>query len=190
MYRERCRPKYTTAELKDIYCRHWEMQHDWEDHRRRIDVTRVVAQDLLCTYDIYSAADLSCGDGLWAREFPHLEWQLGDFAPGYQQRGPIEQTIYQISPVDLFFLCETIEHLDDPDFVVKEIRKKTKYLILSTPKSYQWDENPEHYWAWDDEAIGMILGDAGFRREIYKEANAWGDHTRVNGYAFQIWGCV
>ncbi len=191
MYRERCRPKYSPRELKDIYIKPWEMHPDWADHRARIDVTRTVAQDLLSTYsDIYTAADLSCGDGLWAKEFPHLRWKLGDFAPGYEYRGPIERTIKEVPKVDLFFLCETIEHLDDPDGVVREIRDKTKYLILSTPKSFQWDQNPEHYWAWDDQAIGQILGEAGFRGEFYREANAWGDWGRVNGYAFQIWGCV
>ena len=190
MYRERCRPKYQENELKDIYRSSWAMHSDWLDHVKRIEVTRTVAQDMLSMAGATTAADLSCGDAFWAREFPTLYWHLGDYAPGYPYRGPIEKTIYEIPHVDVFFLCETVEHLDDPDSVLKLIREKADYLVLSTPNSFQWDENPEHYWAWDKEAMGLMLGDAGWQRREYREANAWDDWTRVNGYCFQIWGCA
>jgi hypothetical protein len=165
------------------------MQPDWQDHVRRIQVTRTVAQDILCRGGISTAADLSCGDGHWAKEFPTLQWYLGDYSPGYEFRGPIEKTIYEIPDVDVFFLCETIEHLDDPESVLKLIRQKASHLVLSTPNSFQWDGNPEHYWAWDKEAMGMMLGDAGWQKLEYREANPWDDPLRVNGYCFQIWGC-
>lgn len=187
MYRERCRPKYTATELKRIYEHPWGMQPDWEDHMRRMKVTKRIAQNILCLGGCRTAADLSCGDGRWAAEFPELQWHLGDFAQGYQYRGPIEKTIHEIPYVDIFFFCETIEHLDDPDGVLKLVRDKSKYLILSTPKSFQWDENPEHYWAFDDEAIKEMLKVSGWQPNEYAEANAWGDHTRVNGYCFQVW---
>lgn len=189
MYRERCRPKYSAPELKDIYHRPWEFQWDWEDHKRRLAVTETVAERMI-TEDVRTAGDLSCGDGYWKEKFQRLTWFLGDFAGGYEYRGPIEETINKIPHVDVFFLCETLEHLDDPDSVLVQIREKADRLILSTPKSWQWDENPEHYWAWDAEALQGMLGAAGWRMREYEEANGWNDPTRVNGYAFQIWGCV
>lgn len=165
------------------------MDASWEDHVRRIDVTSGVISDICCEYEIHTAADLSCGDGHWRETFPTLLWRMGDFAPGYEFTGPIEETIEELDPVDLFICCETLEHLDRPDDVLKQIRAKAKFLVLSTPNSTQWDENPEHYWAWDKEAVMGMLGEAGWSGFILREANAWGDHTRVNGYAFQIWGC-
>lgn len=188
MYRERCRPSYSNTELKDIYCSHWVMKDDWEDHRRRIAVTREVILETILP-EFTTAADLSCGDGLWKQEFPFLQWQLGDYAPGYEFRGPIESTIRDIAPVDLFVCCETLEHLDDPDSVLRAIREKARRVVLSTPNSFQWDENPEHYWAWDKESFRDMLGNCGWTPVAMKEANAWWDPTRVNGYAFQIWGC-
>lgn len=189
MYRERCRPKYSDSELWKIYSHPWEMQDDWADHKLRIEKTTTVAQNILATDpSIRTASDLSCGDGLWSRIFDWLDWTLGDYAPRYEICGPIEYTIDTIDPVDIFFCCETIEHLDDPDSVLKQIRRKTRWLVLSTPKSYQWDENPEHYWAFDNEAVLEMLLKAGFVKEEYQEANGWGLYDRVNGYAFQIWG--
>ncbi len=189
MYRERCRPKYSDDELAEIYSRPWAMEQDWLDHVDRQKETEELARQIIKD-DCRTAADLSCGDARWAGIFPDLTWTLGDYAEGYDFQGPIEETIEQIDPVDVFFCCETIEHLDDPDYVLSRIRLKTERLILSTPKSYQWDENPEHYWAFDNEAVLLMLLEAGFRKAEYREANGWNKRGRVNGYAFQIWGCV
>lgn len=188
MYRERCRSSYSATELKRVYERVWSFQDDWEDHRRRLVVTEKVAERTVAAH-FTTAADLSCGDAYWTKRFPNVEWTLGDFAPGYEYRGPIEQTIEKIDPVDVFFCCETLEHLDDPDYVLQRIRLKTERLVLSTPKLYQYDENPEHYWAWDDECLREMLTSAGFQPFAYEEANGWNDSNRCNGYAFQIWGC-
>lgn len=188
MYRERCRPSYPSNELKEIYSKPWAMHQDWGDHIRRIEATAELSSHLVVGCE--TAADLSCGDAHWAHYYPHLRWSLGDYAFGYEYRGPIEKTIKEIPEVDIFFCCETIEHLDDPDFILREIREKSQRLVLSTPNSYQFDENPEHYWAFDREMVGAMLEAAGWTPVNYLDANGWNDPTRVNGYAFQIWGCV
>src|SRR5678816_3418486 len=156
-FRMRCREKYSDEELARIYA----SPHDhsqFPDHKLRVKKTFELANRYLTPEDV-TAADLSCGNGAILRYLPHVQTRYyGDYAPGYQYHGPIEETIFQIPNVDVFILCETLEHLDDPDLVLRRIRMRAKKLILSCPLMRWWDENPEHYWAFDRKAIkGMLI---------------------------------
>lgn len=182
MFRLRTRPAYSQAELAKIYSRPWEMDPSWSDHALRHAATLWVAGQVCA--DATTAADLSCGDGHFSRLMGWLEWTLGDFAPGYPHCGPIEATIDEIDPVDVFFLTETLEHLDDPELVLLKIATKAKKLVVSTPLMHQRDENPEHYWAWDREAVEAMLRDTGWSPYVYEQT------TPDVGYVFQIHGAV
>jgi len=129
-------------------------------------------------------ADLSCGDGEILKQTNLDQRIFGDYAPGYEYTGPIERTIWEIPNVDVFFLCETIEHLDDPETILETIRLKTKKLILSTPLDEQTDENHEHYWSFSKSDMYDLLLDTGFTVVHYRETNP------PYGYRFQIWGCT
>ncbi len=185
MRRERLRPAYDPAELGRLYA----VPHDhrrWRDHVLRVAMTTLVAQAVIG--DCVSVADLSCGDGAIVRALGLHTRYLGDYAPGYQYTGPIEQTIEEIPAVDLFICTETIEHLDDPDEVLVAIRKKAPRLVLSTPVDAWGDTNPEHYWAFSREAVDEMLAVAGFQIAIYASL----DLRPVNpaSYCFGIWGAV
>jgi len=169
------------------------MSDDWEDHKQRLDFTGRVG-DLLIEDGDKVAADLSCGDGLWSKRYSDRQWHLGDYAAidfsqlprAYPYIGPIEETVELIPLVDIFFCCETIEHLDDPDYVLQRIRVKSRKLILSTPLRYADmgpDPNPQHYWQWDKAAVREMLTSAGWDPVFYSET------SRQPGYIFQIWGC-
>lgn len=183
MMRVRLRDYPDAAELAAMYAK----PHDhsrFADHAYRVDVTSAIAQ---LAFEGGTVADLSCGDATIARRLEAIEGAeiiLGDFAPGYDYCGPIEETIGQIPHVDMFILSETLEHLDDPDAVLAAIRAKTDTLILSTPDGEQGRSNPEHIWGWDDEAIEEMLIRAGFRPQICNILD-----LRPAGwlYAFQIW---
>jgi len=167
MRRERLRPAYTTDELQELY----DIPHDssrWRDHEVRVATTIALARGVAELSDGatagfgYRVADLSCGDGRIARGVSRTAI-LGDFAPGYPITGPLEETLRQIDPVDLYICSETLEHLDDPAIVLELIRDRTANLVLSTPLE-AWNDhgNPEHYWAWDREAVERMLDAAGF----------------------------
>src|SRR5207253_9358794 len=81
----------------------------------------------------------------------HNAWlELGDIAPGYDHCGPIEETIDHLrwDKADLFILSETLEHLNDPDRVLRQIRNRTDMLKLSTPVVEDNDYNPQPVWGW------------------------------------------
>jgi len=186
MMRQRLRPMPNKATLDTLYAT--PHQHArWDDHRIRVDVTSALAPYLIP--DGGTVADLSCGDAVIAQrlaEFRNARLFLGDYAPGYEHTGPIEKTIHDIPDVDAFICSETIEHLDDPDAVLAQIRRKTRTLLLSTPDGETDDRNPEHVWGWDAEAVDKMLRAAGFTPVVHTTVD-----IRPGGgeYAFQIWAC-
>lgn len=183
MRRERLRPAYVQKDLE----RHYSRPHshsDNADHRLRVALTIQLTRTFAGS--VNSVADLACGDAAIASSVDAGRRYLGDLAPGYPICGPIESTVEMIPPVDLFVCTETIEHLDDPDTVLRAIRAKTTSLLLSTPVGCFHDANPEHYWAWDREAVEAMCADAGFKVSVYVELDltaAGPDH-----YSFGIWG--
>lgn len=184
MRRERLRAAYTDDELGKLYAKPHEHFGN-ADHRLRVAMTIQLVRAF--AGKVESVADLACGDAVIASAVNAPRRFLGDFAPTYPLVGPIESTIEQIPPVDLFICTEAIEHLDDPDTVLKSIRGKTTALVLSTPVGCFHDRNPEHYWAWDREAVEAMARDAGFRVDVYAELDlsaAGPDH-----YSFGIFAC-
>jgi hypothetical protein len=155
----------------------------------RINSTLSVARWLADDQEVMSVADLSCGANEIVSALPIYHKYIGDFAPGYEIQGPIEETIDQIPYVDLFILSETIEHLDKPDEFLARLRDKTSRLVLSTPIAEGKDEesfNLEHYWGWDQECIKTMLLEAGFETELMRVDLL----TEVPRYMLptQIWG--
>lgn len=177
---KRLRPVHDAATLATMYAKPHDHTH-WADHVTRVQATIEEGAKLIAGAGVTSGADLACGDGAILRGLPVDNVILGDFAPGYEFTGPIEQTVELIPPVDVFVCCETLEHLDDPAAVLRQIRAKTRYLLLSTPVNAWDDDNPEHYWAWSSGGVAGLLLAAGFDTLSYQP---------VFGpvYQFGIWG--
>lgn len=184
MTRQRLRPAYTPDELARVYARPHD-HNQWTDHQMRVAFTALLIHGI--DKGVTSAADLSCGNGSLLRSLRLPICYYGDFAPGWPLHGPIEHTIEQIPDVDLFLCTETLEHVDDPDLVLKQIRAKAGRLVLSTPVGAWNDTNPEHYWAWSREDVEQMLTAAGFKLHLYASL----DLTPAGGdYCFGIWGCM
>jgi hypothetical protein len=177
---KRLRPKWSDEELLKVYDHQY--NHTlWDDHIVRVKQTIAFGRKVPVTKDMLTLADLSAGDGAIANGLPFPNKILGDYYPGFEYIGKIEDTIEQIPNVDLFILSETLEHLDNPGEVLKQIRNKTKYLLLSTPQDNWDDENEEHYWAWDKEGVEQLLIDAGFEPIEFMSEKIW--------YTHQYWIC-
>ena len=177
----RLRPKWSDAELAKIYTTPHE-HHHWQDHVIRVNKTLEIAK----TIDgVKSAADLSAGDAFIINGLELDKTYIGDFAPKYEFTGAIDKTIEQIPDVDLFICSETLEHLDNPVDVLKQIRAKTKYLLLTTPHA-KWDDvNQEHYWAWDKDGVAELLAKAGFETVSFELLELADQYY----YDYQIWVC-
>lgn len=184
MRRERLRPAYTADELTALYAAPYDHQR-WVDHVRRVQATIAAGLALLDGSVPDVAADLSCGDGAILGALPAARKIYGDVVSSrpLDMVGPIEDTITAVEPVDLLVCTETLEHLDDPDAVLQAVGEKTLMLLVSTPVDAWGDgSNPEHYWAWDREAVEEMITAAGFRVLRYEQLPLW--------YEFGVWGCV
>jgi hypothetical protein len=172
----------TPAELAETYA----TPHDhrrWGDHVVRVERTIAFARGHVGPVAV--GADLSCGSGAVLAGLDVEVRHFGDLAPGYAHTGPIGSTIDDIPDVDVFVLCETLEHLDDPDATLKAVRGKTRTLVLSTPVEAWADANPEHYWAWSRPDVEEMLAAAGFAVVAHDVVD-----LRAEGpdfYAFGLW---
>ncbi len=186
----RLRPSPTSAQMAALYPR----PHDhtiFPDHLIRVDETIKMAAAMLPHRG--TVADLSCGDGAIARSLAETHGAsliLGDFAPGYPIRGLIEMTAFEAIPsgapsVDLWILSETLEHLDDPELVLRLIRERAKALVLSTPVGADGDTNPEHLWSWSADDVAEMLEAAGWTGQLHKVL----EHPAGGIYSFGLWGC-
>ena len=178
---QRLRPKWSDHELARIYA----TPHDhtaWEDHVIRVNRTLEIAKTI---NGVKSAADLSAGDAVIINGLNLDKTYIGDYAPKYEYTGAIEQTIEQIPNVDLFICSETLEHIDNPIALLRQIRKKTKYLLLTTPHAKFDDTNEEHYWAWDRYGVADLFIETRFQPVSY-ELLELAEHYY---YDYQIWVC-
>lgn len=199
----RLRPAWSADELARIYAAPHDHRIYGRGHHERVEMMKEHVQQLINdpNYDPIprynvpmTVADLSCGnaDVAWsaAREadkrVPTTIVRLGDIAPGWEFYGPIEQTIERVGKVDLFICGETLEHLDDPIAVLRQIRAVTRFAVLSTPTENWGDTNAEHYWSWSEDDVSDMLREAGFTivRTSVVDSRMWGEP-----YRYGIWTC-
>ena len=114
---------------------------------------------------VASIADLSAGDARITKalaEYSGIEPILGDIAPGYSIQAPLSVSVLVIPPVELFVCTNTLEHLEDPEADVGEIRKKASKLLTSASLDEPADMHGDHYWTWAKDDVEEILRDAGW----------------------------
>jgi len=190
-YRERLREMPTSEELATMYRSPHDHRLYGDGHSLRVHATIGVAKWLAASRNARTLADLSCGNAEIARAVSLMGMAipvLGDFAPGFQLTGPIEETIEAIHPVDLFICSETVEHLDDPDAVLARIRTKARLLILTTPIGEGPGGNPEHIWGWSQEAVGEMLAAAGWTTLARADLQI-SSVGPIEGYNYMVWAC-
>jgi hypothetical protein len=187
--RSRQRPPWGPEQLKDIYVGLHDHRVLAPGHDLRMERTLAVAR-ALCPWP-ESVADLSAGIGYIAKALGAPVTILGDFAPGWSIQGPIEETVLTIPNVDLFVCTETLEHLDDPDKVLRAIREKALALVVSIPvcEVPEDDANGEHLWAWDREGAEEMYRETGWEPLIYEQVMA-SPGSVTPEYRCGIWGLI
>lgn len=171
----------------------------WPDHVARTYVTA----GLIAWLRPESVLDPACGDGSIVLAADHIspisKMTLCDISgpnidrlfervrPGLSVReADVHESLLHDGKVELVVLTEILEHLPDPDMVLRLAHDKGTLLIASSPvmRSSQKDDNPEHLWQFDEEGYRAMLVDAGWR-PAQKTILAFPELT----YDFQIWAC-
>lgn len=194
--RARTRPAPSAAALADHYTGGHDRRALGWMHDARITTAITLARFLLDDQTPERVADLSCGapHAEVARAFHAPTTILSDLAPGIvDHHGPIEDTIHLLdgTMVDLFICLETLEHLADPDTVLREIRGRARHLVCSLPI---WDRpedelNGEHLWVFDRAGGEQMLRDAGWNPVLYAEVPAGPATGPCGSYQCATWGC-
>lgn len=183
---KKLREFHADEELAKIYAKPHDHKIFGRGHAIRVNTTIQLANDMAHQADAKSVADLSCGNAVIAKALNIEKMILGDYAHGYEYSGPLEVNLEKIDNVDLYICSESIEHVEDPGFVLDSIRSKSKTLVLSTPIDSWYDDNPEHYWAWGRQDVETLLKNAGWSPDVFIMLD-----TTVFGepYIYGMWGC-
>lgn len=87
---------------------------------------------------------------------------------------------------DVVVLTEFLEHVPDPDLILRLARQVGTYLVASSPLIVPpaTDDNPEHLWAFDNEGYHDMFAATGWSPRVCQNLLLHG-----GGYNFQIWAC-
>jgi hypothetical protein len=114
-------------------------------------------------------------------------------------QAPAEETIRRAGFSDMIVLTEILEHLEDPDAMLRLAREHAHMLVASSPemRPFQADDNPQHLWKFDGDGYREMLEEAGwvpyskthltFRPRQYQEDDKL--MVEIGHYDFQIWVC-
>lgn len=111
--------------------------------------------------------------------------------------GPLPDTLEYLEPVvrdgplGLFVLSETLEHLPDPDDVLRRLTCVSRYLFLSTPLDEpEGSGNTEHYWGWGQDDIHRMLIDSGWSPMEFRKLVPVSTRDYPDAYTYQMWMAV
>lgn len=174
----------------------------WPDHRLRTLVTGAA----IAWVEPESVIDPACGDGSIVRAADRL--MIGSINKGIAHAKltdisqPNIDSVYQWMPsgwshevkdihtavaeairYDVIVLTEILEHLEDPDALLRLASTKARYLVASSPemRDRQVDGNNEHLWMFDRDGYRGMLGSNGWQTLQYTHLNF------PSEYDFQIW---
>ena len=118
---------------------------------------------------------------------PNIEKLRVSF-PHMKGVGDIKQAITGLPDrVTTIVLTEILEHLDDPDEIVRLAREKADWLVASSPvEEPPHANNPEHLWSFGRDGYREMLEAGGWKPFSYTEV---GFTDPGLYYTFQIWVC-
>lgn len=175
----------------------------WPDHLLRVPSTAAAVS----WFEPETIGDPACGDAsvvltadrlngirhayLGDRSGPQVEdlarreveeaWPF----PTTLSQGLMVDTMLGWPQLDLMVLTECLEHVEDPDAVLRMAAARAKHLVASSPLGETFgDNNPFHVWAWDEAGYRKMIEDAGWR-VVSLTTLSFTDPARI--YRFGIW---
>lgn len=170
----------------------------WSDHVARLLTTAGVVS----WFSPETVCDPACGDAsiLEAayRLRPFRQAILGDLSipqmvslrpsfPASLHTGTAQHTLSLLpdQSIDTIVLTEILEHIEDPDSLLRAARRVGRSLVASSPIDEQAGVgNHEHVWSFTMSDYHLMLSDAGWNGVIYTTMKVFG-----LPYTFQTWGC-
>jgi len=152
---------------------------EWPDHRLRALVTG----SMLAWMRPDTVLDPACGDGSIVRigaglangiqqavlndvGMPNIE-AMASWLPDTWESGvrDLHETMMDERPFQVIVLTEILEHLEDPDLILRLAANKAQRILVSSPemRAGQVDTNPEHLWMFDGEGYETMLNEAGWK---------------------------
>jgi len=149
-----------------------------------------------------TVCDPACGDGhildIAYRLHPFGMTYLSDISapaiaglspsfPHVKRVADIYEGIEASPLVDLIVLTESLEHMEDPDAILRLARKHARKLVASSPLIHEsrTDTNPEHIWQWDAIGYQEMLEQAGWNPDTFAAFKVIPTY-----YEFQLWSAT
>lgn len=87
--------------------------------------------------------------------------------------------------VDVMVLTEILEHVEDPESILRAARGKASHLVASSPRDeVVGQNNHEHVWSWGKDDYRAMLVSTGWKPIAYQELS-----FDPPFYTFQLWVC-
>jgi hypothetical protein len=159
---------------------------DWPDHALRAMVTA----GMIAWLRPKTVCDPACGDASLLEAAHKLHpiqmAYLGDISRpsieslqvSFPHRLSVQDaalTLQGTPQVDLVLLTEFLEHIPDPDEMLRLARTTGDWLIASSPHGER-TYNPEHLWGWDADGYQQMLIEAGWDTIVGGGLLGWGIH--------------
>lgn len=210
MARTRLRDARTPDQELELYRRTYPdgYRHTvWPDHVERVNASVEFLTRWVTRFD--SVADLSCGDGAiplrlagqvrsvylgdmnGVRDVPVPPEGTGTVVHVLPPAPLPEALTYLPQAVDVLILSETLEHVDDPDTLLRTAANRARYLFVSTPVNERPDSgNLEHYWSWSVADVSNMLMDTGWLPLEHRLLVPESTRHLEGAYHYQLWLAV
>lgn len=107
------------------------------------------------------ALDIGCREGSQSERLKSLGYDVTpvDMEPKYEEGITLDVNNsfpFEDNSFDLIWCSEVIEHLDNPESSINEMRrvcKPTGRIIITTPNSYAWFFRFAAFWGWTQQKI-------------------------------------
>ncbi len=154
-------------------------------HRDRLLRTEAYVRQVMALHDLGTVSDVGCGDGGLLSRLKDVHAWGYDLCPANVESAKnerqVDATLWdavrypdQVQWGDLTVATEMLEHLADPHAFVREIGRRSRALVASSPAFENAASHYEfHTWAWDMDGYAALIRQGGF--EIT-------DHTVICGF--------